>query len=55
MLLDLAQLMVLLDNQVRNPAPLDAVTAFLAGQDDGGLHWSVRGGHNSVQRIYSWR
>lgn len=37
-LLDLENLMVLLENQERNPAPLSAVTAFLSGQDGS---WSV--------------
>lgn len=37
-LLDITCLTLLLENQTRNPAPLDAVTAFLAGVDDA---WSA--------------
>lgn len=37
-LLDLEHLMVLLENQERNPAPLGVVTALLAGHDDS---WST--------------
>lgn len=37
-LLDLAGLTLLLENQARTPAPLEAVTAFLAGENDA---WSA--------------